>query len=47
MENVATETSLGFHSPGVEVTIPSQSSPNHDQEYNAALLIGQQTQSVA
>jgi hypothetical protein len=47
MENVAVEMSLGFRSPGVGVSIPSQSSPNHDQEYNAALLLGQRTQSVA
>jgi hypothetical protein len=39
--------SLGFRSPDVGVSIPSQSSPNHDQEYNAALLLGQQTQNVA
>ena len=47
MLNVAIETSLDFCSPIVGVSIPSQSSPNHDQEYNAALLLGQQTQNVA
>jgi hypothetical protein len=46
MENVVVETSLGFRSPSVGVSIPSQSSPNHDQEYNAALFLGQRTQSV-
>ena len=47
MENVAVETSLGFHMPGVGVSIPSQSSPSHVQEQSAAHLLGQQTHSIA